>query len=111
MGCQNAIGENEVARLQSARQCSDYAGPDYQLRAGYRIERAARNLRRASMADPMADDCKRFARDLRTEAMQAVVRDWRAIALSFLERRDLPGERIEKKNQSRALSLELPSGA
>src|SRR5260370_42011493 len=101
----NAVGEYEVARLQSARKRADDAGPDYQLCTGYQIERAPRGFCRVSMPDSVADHGKLLASDLRAKAMQAVDCERRAIAQPALEARDLPREGVEDKNQSRGLTL------
>ena len=108
---QYAVGEDEVARLQSARQRADDAGPDYQFGAGHRVERAARGFGCASMPDSVADDRKLFAADLRAKAMQAVERERSAIAQPALERRDLAREGVEEKNQSCNLILALRNDA
>jgi hypothetical protein len=59
----------------------------------------------------VADDRELFAANLRAEAMQAVEREWSAIAQPALERRDLARERIEEKNQSCNLILAPRSDA
>jgi hypothetical protein len=105
---QYAVGEDEVARLQSARQRADDAGSDCEFSAGYRIERAARGFGCATMPDSVADDRKLFAANLRTEAMQAVERERSAIVQPSLERRDFPREGVEEKNQPRDLILNIP---
>ena len=103
--CENTIGENEVARLQSTRKGADDAGTDHQLRAGYQIESAPRGFGCATMTDAMADDRKLLAVDLRTEAVQAIERERCASALPALERRDLAREGVEDNYQSRDLDL------
>ena len=80
MNHENAVGEHEVARLQSARKRADDAGPDYQFRAGHQIESAARGFGCALVTDSVADDRELFAADFRAEAMQAVERERSAIA-------------------------------
>jgi hypothetical protein len=105
VNCQHAVGEDEVARLKSARQCADDASSDYQLSAGYRIERSACGFSCATMPDAVTDDRKLLAVDLRAEAMQAVQSEWSTLVLAALERRDLARECIEEKNQLRDLTL------
>ena len=101
----HAVGEHEVAWLQSARKRANDASPDYQLCTGYQFERAARGFRCATMTDSVAHSRKRFAADLRTEAMQAVECERSAIVQPSLERRDFPREGVEEKNQPRDLIL------
>jgi hypothetical protein len=111
MNHQNSIGENEVARPQSTGKRADDAGPDHQLRRGNQIERATRRIGCALVPDSVADNRELLATDLRAEAMQAVEREWRAIAEPPLERRDLASEGIEEKNQLRDLIPALWIGA
>ena len=57
------------------------------------------------MPDSVADSRKRFAANFRTEAVQAVEREWSTIVQPSLERRDFARERVEEKNQPRDLIL------
>jgi hypothetical protein len=107
MNHQNAIGENEIARPQSAGKRADDAGPDYQLRPGDQIECATRRITCALVPDSVADHRELLAPDLRAEAMQAVAREWTAISDPPLEGRDLAGEGVEQKNQLRDLIAAL----
>src|SRR5579862_678971 len=98
-----AIGKDEVARLQPARQRADDASSDDQFGAGYRVERPARRFGCATIPDSVADDRELFAADLRAEAMQAVERERSTLDLPALERRNLAREGMEENDQSRIL--------
>jgi hypothetical protein len=101
----DSIAQDEVSRLQSDRQRANDAGSNHQLYPRHQIECMTRGLGRTSMPDSVAHDRKLFARDRCAEALQAVNRERRAIPQSFLERRNLPRERIEEQNQSCGLTL------
>src|ERR1700675_1336139 len=98
--CQYAVGEDEVARLQSARQSADDAGPDYQFSARHRVECESRSFDCASMPDSVAHDRKLFSANLSAEAMQAVERERSVMAQPALKRSDFAREGVEEKNQS-----------
>ena len=97
---QNAIGQHEVARLQSARKRARDSSPDCQLRLRHRIESTPRRFGRALVTDPVANDREIFAADFRPKALQAVERQRSAIAQAPFERLDLAREGIEDKNQA-----------
>ena len=95
-----AVGEDEVARLQPARQRADDSRPDYQFNTGYRVERAPHRFSCATMPDSVTDHRKLFSSNLRAEALQAGEREWSTLDLAPLERRNLAREGVEDKNQS-----------
>ena len=101
MNHQNAIGEHEVAGLESARKRARDSSSDYQLRLRHRIENTACRFGCAFVTDPVANNGEILIADLCAKAMQAVERQRSAIADAPLERRDLAREGIEEKNQAR----------
>lgn len=104
---EDSIRENEISRLELARERADDSGTDYQFRARYRIECAPRGFRCASSADSMSNDRERFAADLPAKAMQAIMIERRPIAEPALESSDFARKRVKNKNQSCDLSIEL----